>query len=162
MGDDFERIDALMQDGDLDDFLRGWMTRPAWMADALCREYPEVDFFPGQGGDVGPAKAVCARCLVREECAAFAVDELDDAQSGYGVYGGTTGRQRVQLRRQRDAAGPPVIVLNGVRYDRAETAGKVAAWTADGWSTRRIADEIGATTMTVRRLLAEAAGSAAA
>ena len=39
-----------------------------WAADALCVEYPEVEFFPERGQDSRPAKAVCARCLVRFEC----------------------------------------------------------------------------------------------
>jgi hypothetical protein len=38
--------------------------RPAWMKDALCREHPEISFFPEPGEDLRAAKAVCARCLV--------------------------------------------------------------------------------------------------
>ncbi len=39
----------------------GLLERPAWHADAACREHPEVDWFPERGDDQGPAKAVCAR-----------------------------------------------------------------------------------------------------
>ena len=62
--------------------------RPAWQADALCREYPEVNFFPQRGEDLGPAKQVCARCTVADECREFARanGERD------GVWGGETGR----------------------------------------------------------------------
>ena len=44
-----------------------------WAADALCVEYPEVEFFPERGQDSRPAKAVCARCLVRFECRDYAI-----------------------------------------------------------------------------------------
>jgi hypothetical protein len=37
---------------------------PAWHADAACAEHPELPWFPKVGQPTGPAKAVCARCLV--------------------------------------------------------------------------------------------------
>ena len=58
--------------------------RPAWMADALCREYPRVDFYDESPAGVDRAAAICSRCLVRAECQAFA---LDNAEPG-GVWGG--------------------------------------------------------------------------
>ena len=69
--------------------------RPAWMADAVCKEHPEVDFFPGQGGDCSPAIAICAGCLVQPECRAYAVADSDIM----GVWGGTTAAERRRLRR---------------------------------------------------------------
>ncbi len=50
---------------------------PAWQSDALCTEYPDVNFYPSRGEDVTAAKAVCARCLVRSECEAYALDRAD-------------------------------------------------------------------------------------
>jgi hypothetical protein len=73
--------------------------RPAWHADAACRETPAVNFFPDRGEPVGPALAVCAGCLVRSECRAYALGQpLAEVQ---GVWGGTTGRSREKLRRAR-------------------------------------------------------------
>lgn len=84
--------------GDLVDaagFLLALITRPAWMADALCREHPELSWYPDRGKDVRPVKAVCERCLVRPECLAYA--------DGFGIWAGTSVRQRRQLRRTIDA-----------------------------------------------------------
>jgi WhiB family redox-sensing transcriptional regulator len=60
---------------------------PAWQADALCREYGLALFF---AADPTPARAVCARCLVTEECLAFALA----AGVRYGVFGGLTAEER--------------------------------------------------------------------
>lgn len=65
-----------------------------------CREHPDVNFFIDRGEDSRPAKAVCAGCLVRGEC-------LDFALSGperFGVWGGTSERERRRLRRSASVA----------------------------------------------------------
>jgi WhiB family redox-sensing transcriptional regulator len=69
--------------------------RPAWMADAACKEHPEVSFFPDRYQPAGPALAVCAACLVRDECRAYA---LDQEVALAGVWGGTTSLGRRKLR----------------------------------------------------------------
>jgi WhiB family redox-sensing transcriptional regulator len=74
----------------LDELIR----RPAWQRDALCLEYPEVDFFTGQGEATEPAKAICARCPVRDECLEHALENLE-----VGVWGGTSTAQRKKMRR---------------------------------------------------------------
>jgi WhiB family redox-sensing transcriptional regulator len=74
----------------LDELLR----RPAWQADGACHEHPDVNFFPAPGEDSRPAKAVCAGCLVRTECAAYATRE----RILCGIWGGTTGRDRRAAR----------------------------------------------------------------
>jgi WhiB family redox-sensing transcriptional regulator len=73
--------------------------RPAWQADALCAEpaYADLAWFPERGQPTAPAKAVCARCLVRAECLAFAVENGITE----GVWGGLVGRQ---LRDTDEAA----------------------------------------------------------
>jgi WhiB family transcriptional regulator, redox-sensing transcriptional regulator len=72
-----------------------WLLPEAWQADALCNEYSaHADWwFPPPGIPTKPARRVCERCLVRNECLAFAVDHhiLD------GVWGGTTGQERRRL-----------------------------------------------------------------
>lgn len=71
------------------------LRRPAWHADALCREYPNVSWFPERGDDVRKALAICDRCLVKAECLKYATDlEID-----VGLWGGTSARTRVLLRR---------------------------------------------------------------
>ncbi len=99
--------------------------RPAWHADALCQEHPEVNFFPGRGEDVGPAKRVCGQCLVRAECRAWALEqgaELD------GIWAGTSNIQRRQMRaaiapelRERRAPRPSrVRVANRGQQERRD------------------------------------------
>lgn len=69
--------------------------RPAWHADALCKEHPEVTFFPVPGPRrEAPAKAVCARCLVRPECF---LDAMADP-TRQGIWAGTTPGERSRLR----------------------------------------------------------------
>jgi WhiB family transcriptional regulator, redox-sensing transcriptional regulator len=77
-------------------------TRPAWHADAACREHPEVSFFPERGEPTEPAKAICRGCLVRDECAAFA--DADFAARSHGIWGGTSTRERRAARGRRAAA----------------------------------------------------------
>jgi WhiB family redox-sensing transcriptional regulator len=95
-----EVYDRLLRGDDLPTLAELFMPRPAWMRDALCKEHPEVEFYIGQGGDPEPAKDVCARCAVREECRAWALanDEL------YGIWGGLSAVERLRLLGRRRAA----------------------------------------------------------
>ena len=77
-------------------------SRPPWHRDALCQEHPRVDFFPGKGGDVRPAKRVCSGCLVKVECRAWALKQGPELD---GIWAGTTKAQRTQMRR----ATPPEL-----------------------------------------------------
>ncbi|MEQ1700368.1 MAG: WhiB family transcriptional regulator [Ilumatobacteraceae bacterium] len=70
---------------------------PAWQRDPLCREYPDVPFFPSQGQEATEARAICARCIVRVECLNFALAE----DLSHGVFGGMTPAER------RRIANPP-------------------------------------------------------
>ena len=72
--------------------------RPAWHADALCREHPEVSWFVERGEPLEPAKDICSRCLVLAECTSWA---LDQDQSLAGIWGGTTAPQRKRMRAAR-------------------------------------------------------------
>jgi WhiB family redox-sensing transcriptional regulator len=76
-----------------------------WRSLAACRSADPELFFPislsGSGAaDVAKAKAICAKCDVREHClsAALALGHV------YGIWGGTTEEDRQQLRRQGDGA----------------------------------------------------------
>jgi WhiB family redox-sensing transcriptional regulator len=68
-----------------------------WREIASCR-FTSVSFFPSpeDAEGIGQAKAVCAQCPVIEECLAYAI-ETNQAE---GVWGGTTARERVKLRRR--------------------------------------------------------------
>ncbi len=68
--------------------------RPAWMADALCREHPQVVFVLASGQSAAAAKAICSRCAVVDECLNYAV-EYDER----GVWGATPDRERRAMRR---------------------------------------------------------------
>lgn len=74
---------------------------PAWHGEAACR--PELwagrerpDFF---AGPPGRARAVCDSCPVVEACLAEALAN----PWMLGVWGGTTERQRLAIRRKRAA-----------------------------------------------------------
>lgn len=73
-----------------------------WRESAACRnENPELFFPIGDGvaahEQIARAKAVCARCPVREQCLAFAVTTGQD----FGVWGGLSSDERRRLRRDR-------------------------------------------------------------
>ncbi len=65
--------------------------RPAWQADAACREHPELTWFPARGQDCGPALEVCRGCLVVEECRAWALAQGPELK---GLWGGLSELQR--------------------------------------------------------------------
>lgn len=77
------------------------MMNEDWRHHAACRDEDPELFFPVS--DMGPgaqqtaqAKAVCARCPVREECLRYALDNGLD----YGIFGGLTERERRDLLRR--------------------------------------------------------------
>lgn len=92
--------------------------RPAWMADARCREHPRPGdaFFPDPNqysrvDYLATMRAYCGGCLVVAECRAWAIaEQLPD-----GWAGGMSPRER------RRAAGIP-------------RGGKAADWAAHGTS----------------------------
>lgn len=73
-----------------------------WRDSAACLEEDPELFFPI--GNTGPAiaqaeraKAVCARCEVREICLRWAIDNNQDA----GVWGGTSEDERRMMKRRK-------------------------------------------------------------
>lgn len=73
----------------------------AWQREAACRGLglgeSQTIFFPARGESVEDARAICDGCPVVTECLDFALEH-----HCIGVWGGTTERQRRQLRRQRN------------------------------------------------------------
>lgn len=60
--------------------LAAW--RPAWQAEAACRDLDAAVFFPADGEPADAAVTVCARCPVRDACGDFGRREPA------GVWGG--------------------------------------------------------------------------
>jgi WhiB family redox-sensing transcriptional regulator len=61
--------------------------RSPWMRDAACREHPETTFFSSLGEPSEPARTVCQRCLVPDECLAFALEHDERNGVWCGLYG---------------------------------------------------------------------------
>jgi WhiB family redox-sensing transcriptional regulator len=74
----------------------------AWQIKGACRDHDPEAFYPMEGDDPEPAKAVCLRqCEVREECLNWAIDRGER----WGVWGGMTPRERSHHARTNP---PPV------------------------------------------------------
>jgi len=74
---------------------------PGWMADALCAEpeYRDVPFFPERGQSAKKAREVCERCLVADECRAYA----EANHITFGVWGGDSMDFAARRRRRQVA-----------------------------------------------------------
>lgn len=78
-----------------DSFLVDLDERP-WAAYAACRQADPDLFFPAEGDDAAVALRICRGCPVRAECLEWALD----SRVRYGVWGGTTERDRRRLQRR--------------------------------------------------------------
>lgn len=76
----------------------------SFQAYGACNGTDPDMFFPNRGESLEPAISVCARCVVREECLEYAVANGEK----YGVWGGTSERERRRLRRARRLGGSAV------------------------------------------------------
>ena len=94
------------------DFMMGH-DYPTWHSQARCKDQ-EQDVFFGKEQDetsskrhrptltmseANRAKAICDRCPVRKQCLEFALINHEE----YGVWGGTTGRDRQRWWKDNDA-----------------------------------------------------------
>jgi WhiB family redox-sensing transcriptional regulator len=68
-----------------------------FMDKGMCRGLDPDMFFPERGGPTREAKVVCQACAVRDECLEYALDNAEK----FGIWGGTSERERRQLRRTR-------------------------------------------------------------
>lgn len=66
-----------------------------WTDGALCTQVDRDLFFPEHGESSKPARRICQRCDVREECLNFALTHGEKT----GVWGGMSARQRSKLLR---------------------------------------------------------------
>ncbi len=74
-------------------------SRPAWHREAACRGAGTSLFFVELGGDVKPAKLLCAECPVSIECHAFALET-----EAAGIWAGRGERARRKLGSTRSVA----------------------------------------------------------
>lgn len=77
-------------------------TRGGWRHGALCAQTDSELFFPERGNQNRAAKAVCAQCPVSDECLDYALAHGES----YGIWGGTTERERRALAARRRVAVP--------------------------------------------------------
>ena len=68
-----------------------------WRGDAACRTRPDLNWFPGQGERFDEQRQVCAGCPVRIDCLADAL--AVPGNGDFGIWGGTSERQRKAMRR---------------------------------------------------------------
>ncbi|MGH9124884.1 MAG: WhiB family transcriptional regulator [Acidimicrobiales bacterium] len=74
---------------------------PAWHADAVCKEHPEVDFLARDAAGIEAAKDICrSGCLVRAECQTWSLAQGVDLD---GVWGALSRRDRRRLLDPRRA-----------------------------------------------------------
>ncbi|MBP0459519.1 WhiB family transcriptional regulator [Streptomyces montanisoli] len=70
---------------------------PAWQDSALCAQTGPEFFFPAPGSSTREAKQLCGACPERAACLAYALEH----DERFGVWGGLSERERLQLRRTR-------------------------------------------------------------
>lgn len=89
------------------------MTILPWQDSAACIGADTAIFFPESGDPVGPAKAICRACPVREQCLADALERGEV----HGVWGGLSAKERRKYRRQhgllRKPGGQPQPINHG-------------------------------------------------
>ena len=69
----------------------------SWKASGACQGLDPELFFPDQGEPLDQARAVCGGCVVRMACLEHALSMPER----FGVWGGTSERQRRIIRHQR-------------------------------------------------------------
>jgi WhiB family redox-sensing transcriptional regulator len=69
--------------------------RAEWIEQASCRGVDPELFFPARGSPTKEVKAFCKDCVVREECLDYALAHNER----WGIWGGTTEKERRRLRR---------------------------------------------------------------
>jgi len=75
-----------------------------WQDRGACRGSSQDHWFPAEHESNKEAKKICNGCPVRNECLEHALTHHER----YGIWGGTTTRERERIRRQRklDTAPP--------------------------------------------------------
>jgi len=84
-----------------------WLTERNWRTLAACQSFDPDLFFPVSSAgksleQVAEARAVCACCLARRQCLAFALR----TRQAHGIWGGLTAQERDQRYPARTASAP--------------------------------------------------------
>ncbi len=104
-----------------------WSSLPQaeWMERGVCRGMNPNIFFPESGHHLLTREALeaCNTCPVQMECLDYAITHHLD----HGIWGGTSERERVRIRRGRKALADMGLDKNGLRLaespcDPAESA----------------------------------------
>ncbi|TQJ56935.1 transcription factor WhiB [Streptomyces sp. SLBN-115] len=66
-----------------------------WQREALCAQTGAEFFFPEPGSSVREAKRICGMCEMRSACLEYALDN----DERFGVWGGMSEKERLNLRR---------------------------------------------------------------
>lgn len=115
--------------------------RPDWMAQGRCStgDAALLDlFFPTRGAATKPAKQICARCPVLDQCREYALTE----GIHHGIWGGMSERERRRERRRRAAEGEPVRISKPIEhgthggYNRCRLRPEGACWACRDALTR--------------------------
>jgi WhiB family redox-sensing transcriptional regulator len=69
-----------------------------WRQDAACLGVDPAVFFP-EGASYAPARAICSRCPVLEDCRAWNDKAEGRSVRLFGVYAGESPQERVARRR---------------------------------------------------------------
>lgn len=124
---------------------------PRWADDALCAQVDPELFHPEKGSNPQPAIRLCQTCPVMLHCLETAVLLNPDDT---GVWGATTPRQRAQIRRVIASLGD-AQPLSAAARQRALRTEAIAKMMADDVPVSQIADELGITTRTAHRYMAQ-------
>lgn len=85
---------------------------PEFDGTQVCAEHDPELFFPGKGQSSRPARALCAECPFARECLAYAL-----THQVRGVWGGTSFKEREEIRAAHGIAAVPMSGLVGTRPD---------------------------------------------
>lgn len=106
---------------------------PPWHDDAACRGMDPELWFPRRGEPTRPAQDVCATCPVVADCLDWALGNGEQ----FGIWGGTSERERRRMRRRAVACrrcgrrfvsdGAPRVYCSDACRDAARREGKRAS-----------------------------------
>lgn len=81
-----------------------------WHSEAACAQVDPDIFFPKHAGSSRAARYVCGLCPVRQQCLNHALINRER----WGIWGGTSERERRKLRRQLGSDADPATQSSGL------------------------------------------------
>ena len=74
-----------------------WIDIKDWSDQAMCKDLDTQMFFPKRGEATKPIKIICSVCPVVKPCLEYAMKSSEK----FGVWGGTSERERRRMRGMR-------------------------------------------------------------